>query len=106
VCPYRQELKSVERPPRIEPAGATEFDERLSTMFPRGSDSSQLGEALRKMNFMIEGTCETDASIKFARFDQAGLGNYLFPLTAIVYWKVDSQGKVVWTKGSISFTGL
>ncbi len=42
-----------------------------------------------------------------ARFDQTG-GNGVTSMraTAIIIWKADAEGQIVWTTGDIAYTGL
>lgn len=42
-----------------------------------------------------------------ARFDQTG-GNGItsWPATAVIIWKADAEGRILWATGDIAATGL
>ena len=54
--------------------------------------------------FRSIGRCDQDESIRIFRFDKRGSG--IVDVTAVVYWKADSQGKILWTKGFVAYTSL
>jgi hypothetical protein len=50
--------------------------------------------------------CDNDPTIHGASFGQGGGGFYgPYPVSAIIAWKVDQAGKVVWTKANVAYTG-
>jgi hypothetical protein len=85
-------------------AEAPEFNSRLRQEFPLGTDDASVVSKLTRMGFRILASCDTDPSIRIARFDQTGAS--LYPLTARVYWKVGRHKEVVWVRGFVSYTGL
>jgi hypothetical protein len=83
-----------------------ELDVRLNTEFPPGSDGQNIERTLAKQGFHIDGVCNTDGSIHIAGFFQKGVGILPYDVSAQVYWKVDHDGHVVWTKGFVMYIGL
>jgi hypothetical protein len=81
-----------------------EFNARLASRFPPGSSEQTLVGALAATGFRSIGTCDQDESIRIFRFDKRGSG--IVDVTAVVYWKTDSQGKILWTKGFVAYTSL
>jgi hypothetical protein len=100
VCPHAR-LPQLQRSPLgLSP----EFNERLARQFPPGSDEQKLVGTLTAVGFQSIGTCEEDKSIRILRFDRR---DDVFPgVTAWVYWKDDSRGKILWTKGFVAYTSL
>jgi hypothetical protein len=101
ACPLPPDLARL----GMIPADASEFNARLARMFPTGLPEARMVETLSTLKFEILHACEFDSSIRTARFDQHGFGPYMFPLWAGVYWKVDLDGNIEWTKGFIAYTG-
>jgi hypothetical protein len=65
-----------------------------------------LKRALSSQGFTDPNKCETDSSITRIIFRQRGGGLFgPYPAFAVVAWKTDAQGRVVWTKSMIAFTG-
>ncbi|SEK13785.1 hypothetical protein [Paraburkholderia diazotrophica] len=83
-----------------------ELDSRLKNNFPPGSDGQKLEGTLVKEGFHIDGVCNTDGSIHIAGFFRKGVGLLRYDVSAQVYWKVDQEGRVVWTKGFVMYIGL
>jgi hypothetical protein len=101
-CPLPKDWPESAKP---KPVAPTEFDRRLAREFPVGTAQATVVSSIKGMGFVIVGPCDEDHSIKFARFDQTGYGPYLFPLTAFVFWKDDATHRIVWVRGSVSYTG-
>lgn len=76
---------------------------RLNRDFPPGSRSDNLRTALLGMGFKMI-PCPGSLA---ARFDQKG-GNGITTMraTAIIIWRADSEGRILWTTGDIAYTGL
>lgn len=81
-------------------------EERLARQFPPGTSAARLSAALAKMGFRPLGACDEDLSIDRAVFQQTGGGILRPTIWALVAWKVDANGRVVWTKADVSYTGL
>jgi hypothetical protein len=80
-----------------------EIVSRLKRDYPPGSLSEDLEHALIQMGFKMI-PCRGALA---ARFDQKG-GNGItsMPATAVIIWKADEQGRILWTAGDIAYTGL
>lgn len=91
-----------------DPAGplalSPELDSRLRKLFPPGSSSNQLKSLLIKDGFVLGSPCAADPSISTASYEQKKY--ILEQLQANVYWKADSQNRIVWTEGFVDFDGL
>ncbi len=83
-----------------------ELDGRLRAAFPFGSDESHLLRELRQQGFGDVSRCETDASVRFARYAQRGGSLLSHSIWAEVAWKVDDGSRIVWTKGFVAYRGL
>lgn len=105
-CPPASELeRNLEK--GDQEASSPELSGRLRSKFPPGTPSKTLISYLSAQGFSSPTVCGGDRSIFRMSFNQAG-GSPLgpFPIFAVVAWKQDDQGLVVWTKGQVSFTGL
>jgi hypothetical protein len=98
ACPRTPEQQ------RLPLALSPEFNARLASRFPPGSSEQTLVGALAAMRFRSMGRCDEDESIRIFRFDKRRGG--IVDVTAAVYWKADSQGKILWTKGFVAYTSL
>jgi len=79
----------------------------LAAKFPAGSSSQALIAYLSRQGFGGKTACPNDGSIFRMLFNQSGGGVFgPFPMLAVVAWKEDGQGRIVWTKGQVLFTGL
>jgi hypothetical protein len=87
-------------------ATSPELDARLNAAFPPGSDGQKLERTLGEQGFRVVGICKTDGSIRIAGFFRKGAGLLPYDLSAEVYWKVDQVGRIVWTKGFVTYIGL
>lgn len=105
ACPVPPNLKASGAP--LELADSPELDRRLQMEFPSGTPEHELIAKLRQMGFGTMSRCDDDQAIRMARYDQAAQPDVFlfFPMTATVYWKVDKNTNVVWSKGFVSFTG-
>jgi hypothetical protein len=76
---------------------------RLNRDFPAGSSSDYLKTALLQMGFSMI-PCPGSLA---ARFDQTG-GNGITSMraSAVIIWKADAEGRILWTTGDIGYTGL
>lgn len=86
-----------------------ELGRRLMQLFPPGTNERRLVENISAQGFKTMGPCQGDNSIRSASFIQKDGGILAFPtlpITAEVFWKVDQESNVVWTKGFVRFTGL
>ncbi|MGB6536807.1 MAG: hypothetical protein WBF58_12690 [Xanthobacteraceae bacterium] len=84
------------------PHGSPELNDRLSHEFPPGTPESKLVHALDRLGFEALPPCENNTSIHSAFFRRK------FPLEiwARVYWKVDVNDAIVWTRGDVAYTFL
>jgi hypothetical protein len=99
VCPHSRYPGLQGGPLGLSP----EFNERLAKQFPPGSDEQRMLGTLTAVGFRSVGTCDEDKSIRILRFDGHGV---LVDVTAVLYWKADSRGKILWTKGFVYYTSL
>jgi hypothetical protein len=83
-----------------------ELDERVARSFPIGSSEMVLVDTLRAQGFELRPSCKGDQSIHAAEFEQHPHGLLPYPLTAKVFWKVDSAGNIEWTKAFVRYSGL
>ena len=83
-----------------------EFNERLAKRYPPGSSEKRLIEDLSRQGFKDAGSCEGEPTVRILTFSADGIGLVVSSITATAYWKVDPQGKVLWTKGFVAYTGL
>ncbi len=77
---------------------------RLAALFPPGSDADALRTALVAQGFGVIAPCEGDPSVHRAAFHQSG-GGFAgpYPISAVVAWRRTEDGRVVWTKGFVSY---
>jgi hypothetical protein len=79
---------------------------RLHRDFPVGSPSDKLVSTLRQQGFTLH-RCEVDNAIGYALFSQKeGFAIMSYPASASIYWKADTQGRLIWTTGDIGYRGL
>lgn len=80
---------------------------RLSHEFPPGTPEALLRRSIQNQGFTMDAApCRDDRSIRLAVFVQSGGGFFgPYPAVAQIAWKVDAQGKIVWAKGNIGYTG-
>jgi hypothetical protein len=85
-------------------AHAPQVEARLARDFPAGTPEQALLAALTRQGFKSDGACDNDPSIHRAVFNQAGGGLFgPYPARAQVAWKVDGEGRVVWTKAQLAY---
>ncbi len=103
ACPVRKadEVSST-RKLAISP----ELNQRLLEAFPPGATEEALKNFLLKQGFSFHGACDIDPFVRHASFNQKGKGSLAYRTHAQVFWEVDADGKVVWTKGVVGFSGL
>jgi hypothetical protein len=83
--------------------GSPELNRRLNAQFPAGSSASALASTLAAQGFVQVKPCATDGSIHRAKF----VGGWSMVETwSLVAWKQDTEGRIVWVKGSVAYTGL
>jgi hypothetical protein len=87
-------------------ARSPEVETRLKRQFPPGTAAALLEQSLISQGFVHSENCANDASIRRATFRQEGSGLIVYTAFAVVAWKVDNQGKIVWTKAMVAYTGL
>lgn len=85
-----------------------ELTARLAQQFPVGSDAGLLERTLRDQGFQqVSAPCATAPPIRLAQFRQRGGGFYgPYPIFAQIAWEQNGAGRLVWTKGTVAFTGL
>jgi hypothetical protein len=93
-------LDSIIRP-GVNEAISPEFNARLARTFPPGSSEQSLIDTLKKEGFGPPGKCDSDHSIKWSEFRLNGN-----EVVAQDYWKTESNGTLVWTKGFVAYTFL
>lgn len=82
------------------------IESRVEQAFPAGTQQENVTKSLIAQGFKVEPPCSTDRSVRYATFIQSGGGFYgPYPAYAVITWKVDAQGHVVWTSGSVAYTG-
>lgn len=99
--------------PKTEEASSTrklaispELNQRLLEAFPPGSTEDALTKFLLAQGFSFHGSCDTEPLIRHASFSQKHKSSLAYSTHALVFWQVDADGKVVWTKGVVGFRGL
>ena len=105
-CPPRneQEQKIIEASGKL--AISPELQQRLQSEFPPGTSEDRVIAALISQGFKLEPSCATDKTIQRASFFQAGTVILPTDIAADIYWKLDGQRRIVWTKGFVMFIGL
>ena len=93
----------VDPPSRSGSAGTPELNRRLNAQFLAGSSASALASTLAAQGFARIQACATDATIHSATF--VG-GRSWVETWSQVAWKQDAEGRIVWVKGSVAYTGL
>jgi hypothetical protein len=79
---------------------------RLAQEFPPGTSGVRLQEALVEMGFVPTDRCAEDSTIHRAIFRQSGGGLARPTIFALVAWKSDPEGRIVWTKANVAYYGL
>lgn len=99
-CPPANEVErqSMAGPEAISP----ELNQRLNAQFPDGTPATKLVSALVSQGFAQTAPCANDKTIRHAVFRG---GRSIFETWAEVAWKEDSDGRIVWVKGSVAYTG-
>ena len=65
-----------------------------------------LMQELSREGFHEPTACQADSTIMGASFFRKSSGPLLYDLWAAVYWKVASDGTILWTKGFVIDQGL
>ena len=100
-CPPKDEFEKAS-----EEAKSPEVEDRLRMQFPPGTPANLLRSALLLQGFSFIDDCPNDLSIKRATFQQNGGGFFgPYPAFAIVAWKIDGEDRIIWTKGTVAYTG-
>jgi hypothetical protein len=87
-------------------AHAVQVEARLARDFPAGTPEQALRTALTGQGFKPEASCDNDPTIHRARFFQSGGGLFgPYPALANVAWKVDADGRIIWTKADLMYVG-
>jgi hypothetical protein len=97
ACPRGPENQSS--PLAVSP----EFDARLASRFPAGTEASALVSALTAEGFKPAGSCESDSSIRLLEFKDKDATP---GVTAQAYWQADATGRITWTRGFVAYTFL
>ena len=80
--------------------------ERLGREYPVGSDASRLERNLKEQGFSLRLPCDGLSRIHLGEFRQTGGGFYdPYPVVAQIVWEQDDTGNILWTKGTVAFTG-
>ena len=80
--------------------------ERLTRLFPNGSDASRLERSLKEQGFRLSSPCSGLPAIHRGEFRQTGGGFYgPYPIFAQIVWEQNDMGRIVWSKGTVSYTG-
>ena len=104
VCP---QANVIEGPPQgVALALSPQLNARLLRQFPPGTDSREIVSTLLVQRFSLAGVCNTDDTIHIAIFNQNSSIRLMWATHAVVYWKVDVRGRIVWTKGFVEYAGL
>jgi hypothetical protein len=97
ACPASQ----IVHPPDMKEAISPEFNARLARKFPPGSSEQILIQTLKTEGFGPPRECDFDPSVKWSEFRSNGN-----EVVAQAYWKSDSKGALLWTKGFVGYTFL
>lgn len=100
-CPEKEGAQ-----PRTSEALSPELTARLRREFPSGTPAATLEMSLRRQGFGQIRECDGEPSVRTATFRERGGGLFqLYSTFAVVAWKQDETGKILWTKGHVDFTG-
>jgi len=91
-CPRPGSTYDIDLPPGS-------LDQRLQVDHPAGSSASTLVKDLQRQGFKLQGSCATDASV-YRASHKSWLG------VAEVYWKVNPDGKLAWSRGYVAWDAL
>jgi hypothetical protein len=78
----------------------TALGERLRKLFPLGSDAGALVAQLKNEGFEIFAACPNDEEVMGARW----LGPNWGQPDAYIYWRADSDGKLIFLDGQVNRT--
>ena len=102
ACPPRSDQEKWARG-SMPLALSKELDANLLEQFPPGSPAITLQEALVSQKFTLDASCKADETIHKAHFGPNG--NDWFA-SALIYWKVNDNGSIAWTKGLVFIRAL
>lgn len=98
--------QSESAPAGMSEALSPELTARLKEAFPAGGSAINLENALRQQGFGKVTPCDEEPSVRTSIFRQTGGGFFgPYPIFAVVAWKQDEEGRILWTKGHVAFTG-
>ena len=106
ACPPSSETEVETRRIMRELAVSPEFNSRLESGFPPGSSEQAFIDSLTGQGFVLSGRCKADSTVRIASFHADGSGFLAYATNAQVYWQADADGRIVWTKGFVRYTGL
>jgi hypothetical protein len=106
ACPPSSATEVESRRMMRDLAVSPEFNSRLENAFPQGSPEEALIDSLTGQGFVLSGQCKADSTIRFLSFHAEGSGFLPYATNAQVYWQADANGRIVWTKGFVRYTGL
>jgi hypothetical protein len=86
----------------LRPRGSLELNARLLREFPAGSPADHLANSLSNWGFKPLPSCENDQSIRRAVFRTT----FPMEMAVVVFWKIDAQNAIAWTRGYVSYTFL
>jgi hypothetical protein len=102
-CPARANDLSAKYPEAHSPV----MEQRLASQFPVGTPEAELMAALDRQGFRATTACDNDPTIHRALFVQSGGSGFgPLPARARVAWKVDGQGRILWTKANVVYEGF
>ena len=91
---------------RLPDAHAVQVEARLARDFPAGTPEEALRAALMRQGFQPETSCDNDPTIHRARFHQDGGGLFgPYPAFSTIAWKVDGEGRILWTQADLMYIG-
>jgi hypothetical protein len=106
ACPPSSETEAESRRIMRELAVSPEFSSRLENAFPPRSPEQASIDSLTAHGFELRGQCKADPTIRIAGFHANGSGFLAYAPNAEVYWQANADGRIVWMKGFVMYTGL
>jgi hypothetical protein len=100
-CPSKNAIKEgiIAGPEAV----SLKLTKRLTQQFPPGTNSNNLRRYLDREHFQALPPCESDPSIRQMVFSQRGGNIGSYPVFAVITWKEDTHGNIVWAKGSAAY---
>ena len=84
----------------------SEIDTRLTAQFPVGSSASDLAAFLLSQGFGPVELLGIDPLVVGSVFRQTGGGLKIYPMTAVVKWDEDGDGRIISMEVSRGFSGF